>query len=320
MSFICVGFLNIETQLKERTNFEIKNVLSIDDFSREMLEEVFEEASRMKEMKREEKNKLLENKVIATLFFEPSTRTQLSFQTAIQNLGAKIIGFSDANTSSTKKGETLEDTIRIVSSYCDGIVMRHSQNEAAKIAQAATQKAIINAGDGTNEHPTQAMLDLFTIKENFESIDGLNIGLLGDLKNGRTVHSLIKALNNYNANLYFISPKELTMPEKYKSKIKNSFTELSELEKVLPELDVLYVTRVQKERFENEIEYDKIKDCFVINKKCLEKAKEGLKVMHPLPRVNEISRDVDALENAIYFEQAENGLYVREALLKIIFN
>ncbi len=313
-----MGFLINESTIETSS----KNVISIDNFSRRYLEELFCEADKMKFLPRKEKQRILENKTIACLFFEPSTRTKLSFETAIKNLGGQTIGFSSADESSTKKGESLQDTIRVVSSYADGIIMRHYDDFAARNATLFTNKTIINAGDGKNEHPTQTFLDLYTIQEQLGKIDGLTIGIIGDLKYGRTTHSLVKGLNKFeNIKVYLIAPNELQFPEKIIKETKNiSFLKTDSVKKVLPELDVLYVTRIQKERFEDEKEYEKLKDSFIINKKILEQTKDHLKIMHPLPRVNEIAIDVDQTKNAIYFKQAENGLYIREALLKILFN
>jgi aspartate carbamoyltransferase catalytic subunit len=308
---ISVGYLNT---LNNETNFN--NLINIGDLSRSQIEFVLDQANTMKEMPKKEKLKKLEGKIVASLFFEPSTRTRLSFETSIQNLGAKVIGFSDAATSSAKKGETLSDTIQTIEKYADAIVMRHFIEGAAKRASEVTSKPVINAGDGSNQHPTQTLLDLFTIKEQFGKIDGLNIAILGDLKYGRTVHSLAEALNKFkNVKLYLVSPKQLEFPKELLNKLTNiTFVEKNELD-CLSELDVLYVTRIQKERFPDEEEYEKVKNAFIIGEEILETTKDTFRVMHPLPRVNEISTSLDKHKEAIYFKQAENGLYVREALL-----
>jgi aspartate carbamoyltransferase catalytic subunit len=303
---------NLETNYKKS-----KNIINIDDFSKIELNEFISLAEKMKLMKISEKSKILENKTVASLFFEPSTRTRLSFETAIGNLGAKTIGFSDSSSTSAKKGETLSDTITMIEKYADAIVMRHKIEGAAKRASEVTKKAVINAGDGANQHPTQTLLDIFTIKEAFGGIDGLNIGLLGDLKYGRTVHSLASALDKYEGiNLYLISPKFLAFPKGHLRKLKNiKYIETKEIESVIDKLDVLYVTRIQQERFSDPEEYEKIKDSFVVDLNTLKNAKDELKIMHPLPRVNELSKEIDDTKYQLYFTQAENGLYMREALL-----
>ena len=300
------------------TDFKLRDIVSISDFSRQDIELVLEQAALMERMPREKKLELLRGKVVASLFFEPSTRTRLSFETSIQNLGASVIGFSDANTSSTKKGETLSDTIRMVSAYADIIVMRHYIEGAARRAAEISKCNIVNAGDGSNQHPTQTLLDLYTIRKEFRKIDGLSIGMLGDLKYGRTVHSLAFALSLFKGiKLYLIAPEQLKMPsyvlEQVDGKLEISASE--RLEDFLPELDVLYATRIQKERFVDASEYEKLKHIFILQKSMLSKAKEGLRIMHPLPRIDEISTDLDETRAALYFNQAANGIPVREALL-----
>ncbi len=303
-----------------KTNFSLKDVVSISDFKREDIEAVLNVAECMEKLPKERKSSLLKGKIVASLFFEPSTRTRLSFETAIQNLGAGVIGFADAKVSSVKKGETLSDTIRVVSGYADIIVMRHYIEGAARLASEVSSKPIINAGDGANQHPTQTLLDLYTIKKAFGKIDGLTIGLLGDLKYGRTVHSLAQALSLFDKiKLAFISPEELKMPEHIKEHIKGiKYEEFTELAAVLPELDVLYVTRIQRERFADPAEYEKVRGKYIVNKESLKGAKECLKIMHPLPRVNELSPELDQTKYALYFEQARNGVPVREALLYLL--
>lgn len=301
--------------------FSLSDVVSISDFSRADIEAVIEKASEMERLSSAKKAALLRGKTVASLFFEPSTRTRLSFETAIQNLGASVIGFADADVSSTKKGETLSDTIRIVSLYADIIVMRHYIEGAARLASEVSNKPIINAGDGANQHPTQTLLDLYTIKKAFGRIDGLTIGLLGDLKYGRTVHSLAMALSLFeHMKLAFISPEMLAMPEYIKDSIRGKvrFSEHTELSEVIAELDVLYVTRIQKERFPDPVDYEKVKKAYVIDKDAIKGAKPELKIMHPLPRVNELSFELDSTKHALYFEQAKNGVPVREALLVLL--
>ncbi|MEM4598395.1 MAG: aspartate carbamoyltransferase [Candidatus Diapherotrites archaeon] len=301
--------------------FSLSDIVSVSDFTREDIEAVLTQAQKLEKMQKQAKKRLLFGKTVATLFFEPSTRTRLSFETAAQNLGASIIGFADANVSSAKKGESLSDTIRVVSDYSDIIVMRHYIEGAARLASEVSRKPIINAGDGSNQHPTQTLLDLYTIKKAFGRIDGLTIGLFGDLRYGRTVHSLAQALALFNeVNLVLISPETLALPDYVKSQIegKIKYLETQELSEIVHELDVLYVTRIQKERFADPVEYEKVKGKYGLNLNAIEKAKEHLKVMHPLPRVDELSMEIDSTKHALYFEQAKNGVVVREALLYLL--
>jgi len=306
---------------KSASKFPHTDVISINDFSRKDLDLVLKKAAEMEKMRSAKKQKILAGKVVASLFFEPSTRTRLSFEAAIQNLGGRVIGFSDAATSSTKKGETLSDSIRMVSRYADIIVMRHPLEGSARRASEISPKPIINGGDGANQHPTQTLLDLYTIQKEFGKIDGLSIGMLGDLKYGRTVHSLAYALANFKGvKLYLIAPDQLKMPqeiiEDIKCKVK--VEETAELEKFLPKLDVLYATRIQKERFPDPVEYEKVKNVYILQKQILKGAKKNFRIMHPLPRVNEISKGLDNTPAALYFEQAANGIPVREALLSML--
>lgn len=264
--------------------------------------------------------KLCEGKKLATLFFEPSTRTRLSFEAAMLELGGSVLGFSEANSSSASKGETVEDTIRVVSCYADIIAMRHPVEGAPKVASYTSLVPVINAGDGGHSHPTQTMTDLLTIHREKGSFEDLTIGLCGDLKFGRTVHSLVKAMSRYkNIKFVLISPKELSVPDYIKSDYLDAngipYTEVEKMDEVMPQLDILYMTRVQRERFFLEDEYLKHKDAFILDLKKLENAKSDLTVMHPLPRVNEIAREVDADPRAKYFEQAMNGKYIRMALI-----
>jgi aspartate carbamoyltransferase catalytic subunit len=300
--------------------WDLENVVSINDLSRKDIESVLDEAKEMKSSSREKKSVILKNKVIASLFFEPSTRTRLSFETAIQNLGGKVIGFADAGVSSTKKGESLTDSIKTVNSYCDAIVMRHPIEGAARRASEVTTVPVINGGDGANQHPTQTLLDLFTIREEFGKIDEISVGIVGDLKYGRTVHSLVLALNKFkNVKLFFIAPDSLRMPKEIKEKLTNvEFFESEAIEDFIPKLDIMYSTRIQKERFPDELEYLKVKDAYIIKKETLVNAKSRLKIMHPLPRVNELSPELDNTGYALYFKQAGNGVPVREALLKLL--
>ncbi|HIZ11300.1 MAG TPA: aspartate carbamoyltransferase [Candidatus Eubacterium faecavium] len=264
--------------------------------------------------------KVCEGKKLATLFFEPSTRTRLSFEAAMLELGGSTLGFSEANSSSASKGETVEDTIRVVSCYADIIAMRHPIEGAPKVAAYTSLVPVINAGDGGHSHPTQTMTDLLTIHREKGTFENLTIGLCGDLKFGRTVHSLVKAMSRYsNIRFVLISPKELSMPDYIKTDYLEekgiAYTETEKMEDVMPQLDILYMTRVQRERFFSEDEYLKHKDAFILDLKKLENAKKSLTIMHPLPRVNEIAKEVDADPRAKYFEQAMNGKYIRMALI-----
>ena len=264
--------------------------------------------------------KVCEGKKLATLFFEPSTRTRLSFEAAMLELGGSVLGFSEANSSSASKGETVEDTIRVVSCYADIIAMRHPVEGAPKVASYTSLVPVINAGDGGHSHPTQTMTDLLTIHREKGSFENLTIGLCGDLKFGRTVHSLVKAVSRYrNIRFVLISPKELSMPDYIKSDYLDAngipYMEVEKMEDVMPELDILYMTRVQRERFFSEDEYLKHKDAFILDLNKLKNAKKDLTIMHPLPRVNEIAREVDSDPRAKYFEQAMNGKYIRMALI-----
>jgi aspartate carbamoyltransferase catalytic subunit len=263
--------------------------------------------------------KILDGKVVATLFFEPSTRTRLSFETAANRLGARVIGFTDPKVTSSSKGETLKDTIMMVSNYADVIVMRHYLEGAARYASEVAPVPILNAGDGANQHPTQTMLDLYSIKKTQGTLEGLNIHLVGDLKYGRTVHSLLHAMRHFNPTFHFIAPEELRMPEEYRMFCKENnipFTETTEFnEDVIADADIIYMTRVQRERFSDIMEYEKVKNCYRLTKSMLANTKENLRILHPLPRVNEIAQDVDESQKAYYFQQAQNGLYVREAII-----
>lgn len=264
--------------------------------------------------------KVCEGKKLATLFFEPSTRTRLSFEAAMLELGGSVLGFSEANSSSASKGETVEDTIRVVSCYADIIAMRHPVEGAPKVASYTSLVPVINAGDGGHSHPTQTMTDLLTIHREKGSFENLTIGLCGDLKFGRTVHSLVKAVSRYrNIRFVLISPKELSMPDYIKSDYLDAngipYMEVEKMEDAMPDLDILYMTRVQRERFFSEDEYLKHKDAFILDLNKLKNAKKDLTIMHPLPRVNEIAREVDSDPRAKYFEQAMNGKYIRMALI-----
>ena len=271
------------------------------------------------EFERHPNRKLLEGKIVATLFFEPSTRTRLSFETAANRLGARIIGFTDPKVTSSSKGETLHDTIKMVSNYADVIVMRHYLEGAARYASEVTNVPIINAGDGSNQHPSQTMLDLYSIYKTQGHLDNLHIYLVGDLKYGRTVHSLLMAMRHFNPTFHFIAPKELEMPEEYKLYCREnniSYIETREFdEDTIADADILYMTRVQRERFTDLMEYERVKDSYLLCNSMLRKAKPNMKILHPLPRVNEINTDVDDNIHAYYFEQAHNGVFARQALI-----
>ena len=270
------------------------------------------------EFEKHPNRELLKGKVVATLFFEPSTRTQLSFQTAANRLGARVIGFSDAKTSSTTKGETLKDTILMVSNYADIIAMRHYIEGAAQYASEIAPIPIVNAGDGAHMHPSQCLLDLYSIYKTQGTLDNLNIYLVGDLKYGRTVHSLITAMRHFNPTFNFVAPKELAMPSEYKLYCKAHNINYQEHtafnEKVIADADIIYMTRVQKERFSDLMEYERVKNVYILKNDMLSNVKDNLRILHPLPRVNEIAYDVDDNPHAYYIQQAQNGLYAREAI------
>lgn len=295
-----------------------RDVVSIRDFSKEDIEFVLKVAERLEgELREKGSLDYAKGKILATLFFEPSTRTRLSFESAMHRLGGSVIGFSSASTTSVKKGESLADTIKTVEQYSDVIVLRHPLEGAARLAAEVADIPVINAGDGSNQHPTQTLLDLYTIKRAFGRIDGLKIGLLGDLKYGRTVHSLAEALAFYDVELYLISPELLRMPDHIVEELREKITvhETTNIESVIPKLDVIYVTRIQRERFPDEEEYLRVKGSYQVNLSLLTRARENLKVMHPLPRVDEIHPEVDSSRHALYFRQVFSGVPVRMALL-----
>ena len=299
-----------------------KHIISIPELNRAELELIIDTAARLKA---EPNPTLLKNKVVASCFFEPSTRTRLSFETAIQRLGGTVVGFdSPGNTSLANKGETLSDSVQVISSYVDAFVMRHPQEGAARLASEFSNGIpVINGGDGANQHPTQTLLDLFTIHETQGRLDGINIAFVGDLKYGRTVHSLTQALSKFNdVKFFFIAPEVLAMPDYICEELDDagiSYSLHSNMEDVIPELDILYMTRVQKERFD-ESEYVHMKAAYILTASMLESARDNLKVLHPLPRVDEITVDVDKTKHASFFQQAENGVYARQALLALVLN
>jgi len=297
-----------------------KSLVSIHDYSKTDYLRIMDLAEEFERNPRNYGN-LLTGKVVATLFFEPSTRTRLSFESAVQRLGGRIIGFADSSSSSVSKGETLKDTIKTVSQYSDLIVMRHPIEGSARWASEVSDVPIVNAGDGANQHPTQCLLDLYTMKQTQGKLDNLIITMVGDLKYGRTVHSLIQAMSYFSPSFHFVSPEELKMPNEYKMFLKEKkipFKEHHDLSEVLKISDIIYVTRVQRERFSDPIEYEKVKNAFVLKNSMLEDTKPGLKILHPLPRVNEINEDVDTNKKAYYFRQALNGVYTRMAIISSI--
>ncbi|MCE2571235.1 aspartate carbamoyltransferase [Motilimonas eburnea] len=295
-----------------------KDIISIADLSRSELELIVATAKKLKHQPQPE---LLKNKIVASCFFEASTRTRLSFETAVQRLGGSVIGFdSGGNTSLAQKGETLSDSVKVISSYADGFFMRHPQEGAARLAAEFASIPVINGGDGSNQHPTQTLLDLFTIYETQQQLEGLNIAFVGDLKYGRTVHSLAQALSLFNCNFFFIAPSALAMPDYILEELDDAgikYSLHSSIEEVIADLDILYMTRVQKERFD-ETEYQHLKSAFVLNGSMLENVRDNLKILHPLPRIDEITTDVDITPYAYYFQQAENGVYARQALLALV--
>ncbi len=295
-----------------------KHLVSITDFTKEEYLRILELAEGFEKQPRQE---ILNGFVISTLFFEPSTRTRLSFETAINGLGGRVIGFSDSGATSASKGETLHDTIKMVSNYADLIVMRHPLEGSARLASEVSSVPIVNAGDGANQHPTQTLLDMYSILKTQGTLENLKIFMVGDLKYGRTVHSLLQAMSKFNTTFYFISPEELKMPDTYKiqlDKIGLDYHEGNDLTKYLAEADIIYMTRVQQERFTDPIEYERVKNAYILRRSMLEGTKETMKVLHPLPRVNEIHTDVDDSPHAYYFDQARNGVFVRMAILSSI--
>ena len=292
------------------------SLVSIDDISRDEILGLIERARYFEE---HPNHKILDGKVVATLFFEPSTRTRLSFETAVNRLGGRVIGFSDASTSSSSKGETLKDTIKMVSNYVDLIIMRHYLEGAARYATEVTDTPIINAGDGANQHPSQTMLDLYSIYKTQGKLEDLTITMVGDLKYGRTVHSLIQAMRYFNPTFHFVACEELRMPDEYKELCDRNGIRYTEHTDFSPEVintsDILYMTRVQRERFSDVMEYEKVKDLYTLRNAMLAGSRPNLRILHPLPRINEIDRDVDDNPKAYYFEQARNGVFARQAII-----
>ena len=303
--------------------FKGKNIISITDLSKEEIDFILDYAKSFENLN----NNSLSGKVMANLFFESSTRTMFSFDSAMKQLGGEVLNLSKPDVTSISKGESLWDTAKMIERYSDVIVIRHKLEGAARLVAEASNIPVINAGDGTNQHPTQTLLDLYTIKKSFKKIEGLNIGLVGDLKLGRTVHSLAIALTLYNCNLFFINVGKLEIPRYIletlnERKAKYQQDNFFNLSKIIPELDVLYMTRVQRERFpdtpDGAYDYEKVKSTYVLNNKILKNAKPHLKIMHPLPRINEIPKEIDDSDFALYFDQASNGIIVRKALLSLV--
>ncbi len=292
-----------------------RSLVSIDDLTTDEILSILDKAAGFE---KQPVSNLLSGKVIATLFFEPSTRTRLSFESAINRLGGKIVGFTDSSSSSVSKGETLYDTIRMVNSYCDLIVMRHPVEGSARYASEIATVPVINAGDGANQHPTQTLLDLYSIRKTQGTLDNLNIFMVGDLKYGRTVHSLMMAMSRWNTTFNFIAPDELKMPDEFKLYLDNlglKYYEHSDFTDIISRADIIYMTRVQRERFSDPIEYEKVKNVYVLRNSMLQNTKPNMRILHPLPRVNEIHTDVDSNPKAYYFEQALNGVFTRQAIL-----
>ena len=299
-----------------------KDIISVRDLNKQKLEVIFEATNKIIDMDPNKRRELARGKALGYLFYEPSTRTRLSFEAAMALIGGTSLGISDVSSSSTQKGESLADTVKIMSIYSDVLVLRHSLDGSSRFAAEVSSKPVINGGSGTEEHPTQAIQDLFTIKKEKNKIDGLKIGIVGDLKYGRTVYSLLHALGNYNVEVHLISPQALKIriDSTYDIKKRLSFTESTSLDEYIDDLDVVYVTRIQKERFPDEEEYLKVKGSYVIGLDVIKKMKEDAIILHPLPRLDEISVEVDKTKQARYFKQAEYGKYTRAALLGLLLN
>lgn len=302
--------------IHKNSTMENKSLVTIAEYSREKLLYLIRMAA---EFEKHTNRKLLEGKVVATLFFEPSTRTRLSFETAAHRLGARVIGFTDPKVTSSMKGETLKDTIMMVSNYADVIVMRHYLEGAARYASEVSPVPVINAGDGANQHPSQTMLDIYSIYKTQQTLENLNIFMVGDLKYGRTVHSLLMAMRHFSPTFHFIAPDELKMPDIYKTYCDDYGLKYVEHEdftaETIADADILYMTRVQKERFTDLMEYERVKDRYLLKLPMLKKAKENMRILHPLPRVNEIDYAIDDNPHAYYFRQARNGVFARQALI-----
>jgi len=306
--------------VEEMNEFFGKSIISVRDLDKQKLESIFDATNKIIDMDGDQRREIARGKTLGYLFFEPSTRTRLSFEAAMALLGGTSIGIADVLSSSIHKGETLGDTVKIISGYCDVLALRHSLDGSSRFAAEVSNKPVINAGSGTEEHPTQTIQDLFTIRKEKKKIDGLKIGIVGDLKYGRTVYSLLYGLSNYDVDVHLISPESLRIrsDSTYVIKKELSYTESTTLDDYIDDLDVLYVTRIQKERFPDEEEYANVKDSYVIGLDMIKKMKDHAIILHPLPRVDEICTDVDKTKQAKYFEQAEYGKYTRAALLGLI--
>ncbi len=300
-------------------NLKNRDIISLSGLKKSEIDYILKRASKFEKVEKKGGSKLLDGKILGTIFYEPSTRTRLSFTSAMHRLGGSVLGFSGTEATSVKKGENLADTIRTVESYCDAIAMRHPVEGSAKLAGQVSEVPILNGGDGSHSHPTQTLLDLYTIKQAKGKLKDLKIALSGDLKYGRTAHSLAKALAMFGSDMVFASPDGLEMPKDITSNLKKEYgvnvEHKHDLKKVTQDVDILYVTRIQKERFADPEEYEKVKGAYRIDLELLEKAKKDLKIMHPLPRVNEIASEVDKTDYALYFKQAYNGVPIRMALL-----
>jgi len=302
--------------------FYQKDIISIKDFDKESLETIFSATNKIMQLDPSDRREICKGKTLGYLFYEPSTRTRLSFDAAMASIGGNSLGISNVSSSSTQKGESLADTVQIMSIYSDVLVLRHTLDGSSRFAAEVSDKPVINAGSGTEEHPTQAIQDLFTIKKEKKKIDGLKIGIVGDLKYGRTVYSLLYGLGNYDVDVHLISPESLKIRSDsvYEIKKRLNFTESPDITEIIDELDVLYVTRIQKERFPDEEEYLKVKGSYVVGLDLIKQMKDDSIVLHPLPRLDEISSDVDKTKNAKYFEQAKYGKYTRAAILGLTLN
>ena len=302
--------------------FYQKDIISIKDYTKEQLEKIFTSTDKIMQLSSSQRQEICKGKTLGYLFYEPSTRTRLSFDSAMASIGGNSLGISNISSSSTQKGESLADTVKIMSIYSDILVLRHTLDGSSRFASEISEKPVINAGSGTEEHPTQAIQDLFTIKKEKKKIDGLKIGIVGDLKYGRTVYSLLYGLGNYDVDVRLISPESLRIRSDSTYEIKKNldFTESTQLEDHIDELDVLYVTRIQKERFPDEEEYLKVKGSYVVGLDIVKQMKEDSIILHPLPRIDEISTEVDKTKNAKYFQQAEYGKHTRAALLGLTLN
>jgi len=306
--------------IQRMNNFSQNDVISIRDFSKDELDEIYSTTDKIIEMNPDERREIARGKTLGYLFFEPSTRTRLSFQSAMALIGGTSFGFADSTSSSIQKGESLADTVKVMAGYADAIVLRHPLDGSSKFAAEVSDKPIINGGSGTEEHPTQAIQDLYTIRKELGKIDGKNIGIIGDLKYGRTVYSLLYGLSNYDVNVHLISPESLKIrgDSTYNLKQNMTFTESEKLDDYIEDLDVLYVTRIQKERFPDEEEYIKVRGSYVIGQDVVNKMKDDAILLHPLPRIDEISTDIDSTKQAKYFEQAEYGKFTRAAILSLL--